>query len=66
MSERLQESKRMRFEMEMEAMLDERGCRFVPLSVRSESRIVTWLWRHTHPFGWLTYPRARRLARWLP
>ncbi len=38
---------------------------YVPLAVR-ESRIVTWLWRHTEAGGWLDYQRAKRLARWLP
>jgi len=39
---------------------------FVPLSIRTRSRIVTWLWRHSNADGKLTLDRTRRLARWLP
>lgn len=35
---------------------------YVPLSIRTRSRVVTWLWRR----GRFTYDQAKRLARWLP
>jgi 2-hydroxychromene-2-carboxylate isomerase len=38
----------------------------VPLTIRDRSRIVAFLWAHSSPTGWLTYDRARALARWLP
>lgn len=38
---------------------------FVPVTIRSRSRVVSLLWRWL-PVSWLGYERARRLARWLP
>lgn len=45
-----------------EGWISQDGGPYVPLSVRSRSRIVTWIWLHTS----LSYEWARRLARWLP
>lgn len=39
---------------------------FVPLSIRSRSRLVSFAYRHHWSYPWLTYGRAKRLARWLP
>jgi hypothetical protein len=50
---------------------------YVPLSIRSRSRVASWLWRVSAAEGgwnrdalgfrkWCTYERLRGLARWLP
>jgi hypothetical protein len=38
---------------------------YVPLSIRSRSRVATWLWRHDR-YRLLSYETGRRLARYLP
>lgn len=58
-------------------MPSRRGDTYVPLSIRSKSRLAAWLWRisdaehgwNRDPVGfrrWFTYERLVRLARWLP
>jgi hypothetical protein len=38
---------------------------YVPLSIRSRSKVATWLWRHDR-YRLLSYETGRRLARFLP
>lgn len=39
---------------------------YVPLSIRSRSKVVTWAWKRPWLARWLTYERAQWLARRLP
>jgi hypothetical protein len=38
------------------------GREFIPLTIRTQSRLACWIWRKTH----ISYETGRRLARWLP